>query len=271
MKNHQLITVANTPKVKGNTRYAMEKIGIHDGPHKTESSANNIIPWAESDETFQINMLRILTNISSRITSRRKKTIIIEGNIAAGKTTLTKWLSENKKVQIFPEPIEDWHSLSGFNILEAFYQNPEKWLFQFQTYVILTLVERQLKPTNKPIKVIERSIFAAKHCFLRQHLESGKMNKHEYEIFIKWIEFIEKNHPVKIDEIFYLRTDPETCYERMKHRNRPGESAITPDYLSPHQFYDDWLFEEKSTKVTILNGNNSIEDIRNEFSQKFKY
>lgn len=45
-------------KKKPNDRYDLKKIGIHDGPHQTMPSADNMILWPNSGyETVQVNML----------------------------------------------------------------------------------------------------------------------------------------------------------------------------------------------------------------------
>lgn len=42
------------------------------------------------------------------------------------------------------------------------YIDPDRWAMPFQSYVMLTMLERHTKPTVKPIKILERSLYSAK-------------------------------------------------------------------------------------------------------------
>lgn len=42
------------------------------------------------------------------------------------------------------------------------YKDPAKWAMPFQTYVTLTMLEVHIQPTDKPIKLMERSLYSAK-------------------------------------------------------------------------------------------------------------
>lgn len=59
---------------KPNDRYDVKKIGIHDGPHTTKSSAEFMIPWPESGyDVFQVNMLRTIGGLWSNITKKPQR------------------------------------------------------------------------------------------------------------------------------------------------------------------------------------------------------
>ena len=51
----------------------------------------------------------------------------------------------------------------------------------------------------------------------------------------------------------YLRTSPETCYQRLKKRARSEETGISIDYLRAlHQKHEDWLLHKAQAPVLIL-------------------
>ena len=56
---------------------------------------------------------------------------------------------------------------------------------------------------------------------------------------------IEK-HDCNLDLIFYLRSKPETCLNRVYQRGRPEEkNSISFEYLKKlHDFHEEWLIEE---------------------------
>lgn len=239
-------------KVKTNERYDVERIGQTDGPKKTSTGSENMKPWSS------IFMMK-------KVPQQTLKTIVIEGGIAAGKTTLVEWLSRNPDVQIFPEPLSQWHSLNGFNILEAFYENPTKWIFPFQSYVILTMAERHLQQTTKPIKIMERSLMGADKCFIELALQRQTIEKPEYDILEDWIRFIKNNHNLDISELIYIRVPPSIAYQRIQNRQRTGEQHITIEYLTLlDTLYEDWLLNEQEILVHIIDGTQTIESVRNE-------
>lgn len=80
-------------QAKGNDRYNVQKIGIHDGPHKTSSNAENITPWPNCEEQPIIAMMRF-----NKSFEKKQINIVIEGNIGAGKTTLLKYFNEQDEL-----------------------------------------------------------------------------------------------------------------------------------------------------------------------------
>ena len=62
---------------------------------------------------------------------------------------------------------------------------------------------------------------------------SGKMDEAEYLVLSEWFNYLITSPQLnfKVDQIIYLRTDPEVAYERVKSRNRQEESTIPLQYL----------------------------------------
>ena len=97
--------------------------------------------------------------------NEKPRTIIVEGNIGAGKTTfLRPFLNHPDIIDVIPEPVEKWrHTKGGHNLLEMFYQNPERNSLLLQTYVQLTMVQNHTNPCAKPFRIMERSLL--RHLF----------------------------------------------------------------------------------------------------------
>ena len=96
---------------------------------------------------------------STTVGSRRPYTVIVEGNIGAGKTTfLQPFLKHEKIVQVCTEPVEKWRNLQGHNLLQKMYQDPKRWSFELQSYIQLTMVQEHMKPCDVPVKMMERSL-----------------------------------------------------------------------------------------------------------------
>ena len=60
-----------------------------------------------------------------------------------------------------------------------------------------------------------------------------------------------------IKNIIYLRSTPEVSYERIKKRNRNGESNIPLEYLQQiHKLHDEWLIDNDDLNILILDADN---------------
>lgn len=64
----------------------------------------------------------------------------------------------------------------------------------------------------------------------------------DYVILSEWFNWIVRNVDVSVDLIVYLRTTPETCFQRLKRRCREEEKVIPLEYLTAiHHLYEEWL------------------------------
>ncbi|XP_029688351.1 thymidine kinase 2, mitochondrial-like isoform X1 [Takifugu rubripes] len=172
----------------------------------------------------------------------RKAVICVEGNIASGKTTCLKYFGKTNNIEVLTEPVSKWKNVHGHNPLALMYQDPARWGITLQTYVQLTMLVNHLSCPSTSLKMMERSIFSAKHIFVENLFRSGRMPAVDYAVLTEWFDWITTNISIPVDLIVYLQTTPETCYQRLKHRCREEESAISLDYLeSIHQLYEDWL------------------------------
>lgn len=108
-------------------------------------------------------------NSELKPTQKKRLTFCVEGNISVGKTTfLHKIANETLElrdlVEIVPEPIDKWQDVGPdhFNILDAFYAEPQRYAYTFQNYVFVTRVmqERESSGGIKPLRLMERSVFS---------------------------------------------------------------------------------------------------------------
>ena len=73
------------------------------------------------------------------------------------------------------------------------------------------MLENHVLNTGKPVKLIERSIFSARYCFVENMYRTEKMLGCEYEVLDEWFKFATKDSALdlKVDLIIYLKTTPE--------------------------------------------------------------
>jgi len=173
----------------------------------------------------------------------------VEGNIGSGKSTFLKKLSTEFKV--VQEPVDEWSQMknaNGKNILEEFYEDPERNAYLFQSIAFRSRV-KNITDLDENV-IVERSIYTDRMVFAEVCKEDGNINEIEWNDYTEWFDFIVKHIGFKPKGFIYLRTDPEKSHERITKRNRSGESNISLDYLRKlHQRHDKWLMDEPNVLV----------------------
>ncbi|KAJ9601596.1 hypothetical protein L9F63_000250, partial [Diploptera punctata] len=152
------------------------------------------------------------------------------------------------------------------------YDNPSRWGLTFQTYVQLTMMKAHLCPTTKPLKIMERSLFSARYCFVENLYKQGLMTEYEYVVLDEWFNWIVSNLNISVDMIVYLRTEPEVVYERVKSRSRKEENSVSLDYLKQlHELHEVWLHKNdtfsSTTPIIILDANQSMVKMEEEYKK----
>lgn len=84
--------------------------------------------------------------------TKRSVTFCIEGNVGAGKSTWLDMVRSDGRdmsqsglhevIEVVPEPVSSWQSLQTGNLLELFYNYPQKYAFAFQQYVLITRMQQ---------------------------------------------------------------------------------------------------------------------------------
>lgn len=196
--------------------------------------------------------------------SRSKRlTFCVEGNISVGKSTFLQRIANETLelrdlVEVVPEPIGKWQDIGPdhFNILDAFYSEPERYAYTFQNYVFVTRVmqERESSGGIKPLRLMERSVFSDRMVFVRAVHEAKWMNEMEISIYDSWFDPVVSTLPGLIpDGFIYLRASPDTCHKRMMGRRRSEEGGVSLDYLRGlHEKHESWLFPAQTGNHGVL-------------------
>ncbi|XP_056022126.1 thymidine kinase 2, mitochondrial-like [Ostrea edulis] len=179
---------------------------------------------------------------------------------------MTQNLLFSVNANTFEEPVKKWRDVNGYNALAHLYEDPSRWGLTLQTYVQLTMLEQHQKKTDKPVKLMERSIYSAKNCFVENLYISGVMPGLEYIVLTEWYNWIIKNNHCNVDLLVYLQTKPETVYNRIKARNRSEEQNITLEYLQQlHDLHEEWMVKKTKfslpSKVLIIPADKDLEEM----------
>ncbi|MBA0767642.1 hypothetical protein Gotri_016505 [Gossypium trilobum] len=203
------------------------------------------------------------SNSDTKPASKKRLTFCVEGNISVGKTTFLQRIANETLelrdlVEIVPEPIDKWQNVGPdhFNILDAFYAEPQRYAYTFQNYVFVTRVmqERESSGGLKPLRLMERSVFSDRMVFVRAVHEANWMNEMEISIYDSWFDPVVSCLPGLIpDGFIYLRASPDTCHKRMMLRKRAEEGGVSLDYLRDlHEKHESWLLPFESGNHGVL-------------------
>lgn len=194
----------------------------------------------------------------------------IEGNIGSGKSTFVRMLRDwyalhrdepGTPTMVFvDEPVDVWQTITdraGKTVLEHFYEDQDAYAFSFQMMAYISRLE-MLKAAfdgapEDAVVITERCNFTDKHVFAKMLHDDGKINDIEYAIYLKWFNHFLGDIPVSGH--FYIRTDPEVAFERVKRRSREGEE-IPVGYLSRcSAYHDSWAANHLRDKCVYFGGN----------------
>ncbi|CAG2174641.1 unnamed protein product [Oppiella nova] len=192
-----------------------------------------------------------MNNILRKQITKHMFTVCIEGNIGSGKSSSLKHLSDKyDKVMTSCEPMDRWLDLRGHNMMEMLYKDLTRNAFSFEHFSQLTRLEMFANSYNtaddsKRIRLMERSIYSARHCFTQNLYNGGHLSKPEFLIIDEWFKWLSAKPCLKPDLVIYLRTTPQTVFSRIQSRSRSEEMEIPIEYLQQlHELHDNWLLDE---------------------------
>lgn len=204
---------------------------------------------------------------------KKKYTVSVEGNIGCGKTTLLEYFKSSPNVEAIKEPVEQWTNIQGHNALSLLYEDPQRWSFSFNLYAQLTRIQMHVKPHSKPVKLLERSLYSTRYCFVENDYRNKTINGLEHGILTGWFDFLMERENTSLDLIIYLRADPQVCFNRIKKRSRKEECGVPYELIqSLHDLHEEWLIQHKKFKVPapvlVLDANKEYSEITELYEDK---
>ncbi|RZF44749.1 hypothetical protein LSTR_LSTR000701 [Laodelphax striatellus] len=231
-----------------------------------------LVPFRQSATRSTLQKpINIMESTNNAVLSNEQFTIFVEGNIGSGKTSfLNQFLGNDSNV--YAEPMDLWRNLRGHNVLELMYENPGRWSFTFQSLVQKTMLDLHLQSSKNSIKLMERSIYSARYCFVEHLHKQGLMSAPEYAVLDEWFKWITTKCKINGNLLVYLRTEPEVVHERIIARGRKEESELTVSYLQClHDLHEDWLMTGNAfscpVPVVVLDANKPLSDVVEQFKQ----
>lgn len=150
--------------------------------------------------------------------------ISIEGNIGAGKSTLTKMLSECWQTELILEEYEDNPFLSKF------YKDPNKYAFQLEMHFLAGRYAQQKRAFQSMDLFRSRLIsdYMLQKCFV---FSANNLSEEEFSIYRNFYSIIERQFP-RPELIVYLHRSAPILMDLIKKRGRDYEEKISLEYLN---------------------------------------
>ena len=144
--------------------------------------------------------------------------VCIDGNIAAGKTTVLQEI-EKKGYPVYYEPFSDnpW--------LPLYYQNPKKYALNTQLWFLSSRFKQYKNAdfSTRKIVFVERSIYTDRFVFVELIKQQGNLDELEVDTYKHHFEICKNPLP---DLTIVLDTPPTECKERMTVRARGMEECV---------------------------------------------
>jgi len=165
-----------------------------------------------------------------------KHFVLVAGNIASGKTSLTERLGKRLGWSTAYESVADNPYLADF------YGDMEKWSFHLNVFFLGHRAEQhQLLARMNNSAIIDRSIYEDAEIFARASERLGNLTERDFNTYLSVFKLVVKNLPVP-DLLIYLRAPVPVLQERIRTRGRNMEEGIPADYLRLLEtLYDDWM------------------------------
>ena len=151
---------------------------------------------------------------------------VLDGNIAAGKTSLGREL-QRRGYAVHFEDVEGWG-----DTLTRFYRDPGRWSYLLQTRILLSMHAARARARataeagGRPVVFFERSPQSSL-LFVEEAVAAGHMDACEHRAFLDL-------HAVlgwTPDRVLWVDTPPSVCAERMARRGRAAEADVDVAYL----------------------------------------
>ncbi len=188
-------------------------------------------------------------NLPFRRKFMKHQFITIEGNIGAGKTTLTNILAQKLNARIILEEFADNPFLSKF------YDNPAQYAFPLELFFMAERY-KQLKDmvhTKELFQTITISDYLFTKCLL---FAKVNLPEEEFRLYQKLFDIIHQQL-VFPDVLIYLHAPVNKLQQNIKKRNRPYEQSIPDEYLFNIQETYTHYIKQHNIKTIFVDASNA--------------
>jgi len=178
--------------------------------------------------------------------SEKYNYIAIEGNIGAGKTTLTQMIAEDFNAKTVLERFAD----NPF--LPKYYADMERYAFPLEMSFLADRYS-QLSEDLAQFDLFKNFIISDYYIFKSLIFAQVSLSKEEYALYRRMFDIMYKEIS-KPDLYIYLYQDTDRLLQNIKNRGREYEQDIEPEYLEKiHRGYLSFIKTEERLETLIIN------------------
>jgi len=170
--------------------------------------------------------------------------IAIDGNIAAGKSTLFSSIAKRPYIQqnatLFPEPLDEWG-----DILDLYFKDRDAWALP----LTLDILRGFHKSYTTPHAIVERNPYTCRYVFTDILRNEGVLSNDDMALVDQYME----TFGWKPDAVVYIDVPVGECHDRLSHRDRSGEvESVRYDDLKMISYKYDKMFEHNLNGVPVF-------------------
>jgi deoxyadenosine/deoxycytidine kinase len=169
--------------------------------------------------------------------------IAIDGNIAAGKSTLFSSIATRASlaphVTLFPEPLDEWGE-----ILELYFRDRKSWALP----LTLDILRGFYKSYTTEHAIVERNPYTCRYVFTQILYYDGHISKDDMELIDQYM----TTFGWKPDAVIYIDVLPGTCHDRMNERARRGETeSVSYEEIRTIDHLYNKMFEDQLKDIPV--------------------
>ncbi len=190
----------------------------------------------------------------------KNRFVVIEGNIGAGKTTLSKRVAEDLNARLVLETFED----NPF--LPKFYNNQERYAFPLELS-FLAARYKQLKSDLEQGDLFN-SLTIADYYLMKSFIFARiTLPDDEFQLYRQFFDMI-RCFSAKPDVLFYIHRDVEVLKSNILSRARSYESNIDENYLlSVTRGYFNYFKEVRDFPVVVIDATYADFHVQSHYNQ----
>ena len=199
----------------------------------------------QTEDTSEIKAVHSIISPIEKLQLQQFNYIAIEGNIGAGKTTLSTKLAEDCNAKLVLERFAD----NPF--LPKFYKDQSRYAFPLEMSFLADRYQ-QLSDDLAQFDLFKDFVVADYHIFKSLIFAKVTLQEDEFRLYKTMFDIIHKEMP-KPDLYVYLYQNTERLLENIKKRGRSYEQEIPADYLEKiNQGYLDYIKTQTDLNVLII-------------------
>jgi deoxyguanosine kinase len=199
----------------------------------------------QTEDNSEIKIVHSLVSPIEKLALQQFNYIAIEGNIGAGKTTLSTKLAEDCNAKLVLERFAD----NPF--LPKFYKDQSRYAFPLEMSFLADRYQ-QLSDDLAQFDLFKDFVVADYHIFKSLIFAKVTLQEDEFRLYKTMFDIIHKEMP-KPDLYVYLYQNTERLLSNIKKRGRSYEQEIPADYLEKiNQGYLDYIKTQTDLNVLII-------------------